>query len=171
MAYWQYLTTEAYASRLMLAAGYVKGCPIIIELGGYKTPITPFLSYPFEKSINLDPLTESYSDEKTLFLPIDYREYDFSPYMKKDFALVMMRMEIPYSQVLHNLVCSAKIIVIDYPVNHKVSLQLLDDILLRADLRKKIHLKMDLSCTPLELSKDSFPPYPQRESLVLEPGL
>lgn len=56
-----YLLTEGAMSRYVLAAHYVRDCQSVIEIGGFKTPITRFLTRVPEQVLVVDPLIQPYT--------------------------------------------------------------------------------------------------------------
>ena len=56
-----YLLTEGAMSRYVLAAHYVRDCQSVIEIGGFKTPITRFLTRVPEQVLVVDPLIPPYT--------------------------------------------------------------------------------------------------------------
>ncbi|NEP76922.1 MAG: hypothetical protein F6K17_15400 [Okeania sp. SIO3C4] len=58
----------------------MRNCRNIIEIGGYKTPITEFLQHNYRQSISVDPLIEPLDNQNVKHIAKDYREVDFAPY-------------------------------------------------------------------------------------------
>ena len=56
-----HLAAPVLTARQALAAHFLHGCPHIIEIGGYKTPITPFLTHTPETVTSVDPKIEPLS--------------------------------------------------------------------------------------------------------------
>ena len=55
-----YLLSEGARARYVLAAHYVRDQPQIVEIGGFKTPITAFLTRIPERVLVVDPLISEY---------------------------------------------------------------------------------------------------------------
>ncbi len=55
-----YLLCEGARSRYVIAAHFVRDCPVIVEIGGFKTPITAFLERIPERVLVVDPIIEPY---------------------------------------------------------------------------------------------------------------
>ena len=170
MACWHYLKTEPFKSRQILSAGYVTDCSTIIELGGYHTPITSFLTHPFKQAVSVDPLTPAKQEGNILHIAKDYREVDFSPYISGHYALVMLGMDLPFSQKLYYLIAHAKKVVIEFPQDHNPSLKLFEEILLRTDLKQEAFIQLNLSENDFSHLKDSHKVFPFRTLYVLSTG-
>ena len=56
-----YLLTEGAMSRYVLAAHYVRDCHSVVEIGGFKTPITRFLTRVPAHVLVVDPLIQPYT--------------------------------------------------------------------------------------------------------------
>ncbi len=55
-----YLLTEAARVRYLIAAHHVQHCEQVVEIGGFKTPVTGFLSQVPRRVLVVDPLIRSY---------------------------------------------------------------------------------------------------------------
>lgn len=55
-----YLLSEAARSRYVIAAHHVRDCPVVVEIGGFKTPITGYLTHTPERVLMVDPLVQEY---------------------------------------------------------------------------------------------------------------
>lgn len=165
MAHWYYLNTTPFKSRMILAAGYLTDCPTIIELGGYMSPISDFLKHPYEKVLSVDPLTDPKKESKILHLAKDYREVDFTPYTKKDYGIVMLGMDLPFSQKLFELITRAKKVIIEFPPDHLPSVNLFEEILLISNLQQDLCVHIDLTDNYFQ-KQDSYPVFPKRSLYV-----
>ena len=63
---WTYLVTPAFQTRYILAAHYLEPCEHIVEIGGYRTPITRFLRTPKRSVTVLDPRVEPLERDELL---------------------------------------------------------------------------------------------------------
>jgi hypothetical protein len=52
---WPYLQTEEARARYVLAAHYLRDCPVVVEIGGYLTPIQGFLGGATREVFGIDP--------------------------------------------------------------------------------------------------------------------
>lgn len=52
---WPYLQTEEARARYLLAAHYLRDCPVVVEIGGYLTPIQDFLGGATREILGIDP--------------------------------------------------------------------------------------------------------------------
>lgn len=55
-----YLTTEAAQTRCVIAAHFVRDCPHVVEIGGFKTPVSLYLAGGHESVTVFDPLMSDY---------------------------------------------------------------------------------------------------------------
>ena len=60
---WDYLVSEVFQSRHLVAAYYLRNCSHILEVGGYKTPITNYLYGEHESVTVVDPRIEPFHAE------------------------------------------------------------------------------------------------------------
>jgi hypothetical protein len=53
-----HLAAPVLTARHALAAHFLRGCPHIVEIGGYKTPITAYLTHQPQSVLSVDPKIE-----------------------------------------------------------------------------------------------------------------
>lgn len=171
MAKWKYLTSKPFQTRFLIAAHFLKECKNIIEIGGYKMPITGFLTHDFEKALSIDPLIDPKEEKRIVHAREDFRYFDFKPYLKKPYGLVLLGMDLPFDFKLFSLVASAKTVVIEFPPAHLPSRMQFE--LLEKNLKWHVDLKlhMDFSESNFGDLSDSYPAFPKRVLYVLEPIL
>jgi len=77
-----YLLTPAAQTRYVVAAHFVKGCEHIVEIGGFKSPISGFLTYTPKSVLVLDPLIKEYHADRLKGLPcrVDHVAVPFQEY-------------------------------------------------------------------------------------------
>jgi len=114
MPSWAYLCSEPFQSRYAVAAWALRGLPLVIEIGGYKTPIDGFVG-PGVRVLSIDPLCDPLEDGRVRRLTIDYRDFDFGPFLGLDYGLAMLGFDLPITPKLLGLIAGARKIVIEYP--------------------------------------------------------
>eukprot|EP00961_Rhodomonas_salina_P040459 543370-Rhodomonas_salina.2 len=74
---------DAFKSRYVLAAHHLRSCRNIVEVGGYRTPITKFLTSNHESVTVVDPYIKPYVSDtlngalcKVQHLPLLFQEYE-----------------------------------------------------------------------------------------------
>lgn len=162
MSRWNYLYSPPFLVRQVIAAHYLNNLKTIIELGGWKSPISGFLSHDYQQIINIDPLIENYKEERLFHSKKDYREFDFLPYTKEPYGLVCLGFELPCSLKLINLCNKADRLVIEYPSNHSPSIY--EFALLKPYLKLQLDIKLQLDLTDNDFGnlENSFPVFPHR---------
>lgn len=96
-----YLMTEAGRARSRLASHYLKDCENILEIGGFKTPITPYLIGPHKRVLSIDPKGEEYESPELNGHPCEVR------HVVDRFQNIEINMK-PYSYGLVLIGCSLK---------------------------------------------------------------
>ncbi len=153
----------------MIAAHYLKDCDNIIEIGGYKTPITDFLTHDYHQAVSIDPLIEPREEKKILHAREDFRYFDFKPYITKPYGLVMLGMDLPFDFKLFTLAASAKRLVIELPLCHRPSQLQFELLEKNVSWHVDLQLKLDFSGNDLGNLENSFPIMPHRILYVLSP--
>jgi predicted O-methyltransferase YrrM len=165
---WAYLYSTPFKIRYVVASYFLRNCRNIIEIGGYKTPITEFLQHNYRQSISVDPLIEPLDNQKVKHIAKDYREVDFAPYMN-EYGLVILGMELPWDEKLWELARRAKTIIIGYPVDWEKSKKLFEKIQDEVPLEITTQLTFDLSDNDFGDLSNSWPPRCIRKLVVARP--
>jgi len=83
---WSYLATPAFQTRYILASWYLERYPDVVEIGGYRTPITTFFRTPKRSVTVLDPrIVPAESDTvagspcRVRHLPLMFQDFDGWP--------------------------------------------------------------------------------------------
>lgn len=74
---------DAFKSRYVIAAHHLRGCRHIVEIGGYRTPITHFLTSQHASVTVLDPYVKPVANETLNGAPCRVRHF---PMMFEDYA-------------------------------------------------------------------------------------
>ncbi len=178
---WKYLETEAFSTRSVIAAHFLKNCPSVIEIGGAKTPIHQFLTGNHENVIVLDPFIHEGSIEKQngatcriLHIRACFQDVIWEIQRPKDYGLVMLGMELQGLsnddyQALFQLVNNARITVIEFPPSWGPSRDQFHYI--DSNTHTKLRFTCELNYTGNYMGdlETSWPPRFDRKIYVLEP--
>lgn len=167
MAEWKYLYSKPFQIRYVIAAHYLKDCPSIIEIGGYKSPITDFLSHPFKQVVSVDPLIEPRREQRILHAKEDFRTFNFTPYTKDPYALVILGLDLPMDMKLYYLAAGARRLIIEFPPKHPPSKLQFDTLVESLGLNIELKVGLDLSGNDFGDLTGSSPVFPHRELYVL----
>lgn len=171
---WKYLLSEPFQVRHVLAAHFVRDCDHIVEVGGYKLPITWFLTAGQHKSITvIDPLvTPLVSDRHNGYVCTVRHvatEVQLMPIPESKFGLVALGLNVRGDpRHFYEMVACAEIVVLEFPPDFDPSVELFENTL--AYSRKQITLKFDLDLSGNDFGDmtDSYPPRPKRRMVVLK---
>lgn len=176
-----YLTCEAAQARYVLAAWYLRGCPNVLEIGGFKTPVTGFLDYTPQRILVLDPKMPQWHGRELHgrpcridHLPARFQDHDpgFAP---GSYGLVILGCSMKYFsddpvergrewEKLVGLINRARITILEYPVDWGLSNENVATILQDSDTAVRMRLDLDLS-----ESEGMDTPFTHRRFMVLEP--
>ena len=172
-----HLASPVLTARQVLAAHYVRRCAHIVEIGGYKTPITGFLTHSPQSVLSIDPKTEPLECEELNGKPCRVRHVaqkfqqvsiDLEPY---SYGLVILGYSLkpyggfqPDTEKLFDLIDHAKRTVIDYMIDLERPEAQLPMLLGRGSLRE-IH-RIDMQFHDVDIAGQ---PPANRRLLVFEP--
>lgn len=157
-----YLTTEAAQTRCVIAAHFVRDCPHVVEIGGFRTPVSLYLTGVHESVTVFDPLMREYEADSLNGAPCRVRHVsrsfqeagiDFEP---GSYGLVMLGASLkhfsgdPKEQErqwdrLAAMVTGAGVAVIEAAVDWRLGRAALDRLGSLPSLRTRVCLDMDLS--------------------------
>ena len=172
-----HLAAPILTARHALAAHFLRHCAHIVEIGGYKTPITSYLTHRPESVISVDPKIDPLERGELKGAPCRVRhiakkfqqiEMDLEPY---SYGLVMLGYSLkpygdrrPDAEQLFDLVDKARLTVIDYMIDLERPEEQLPRLLGRGTLRE-VH-RIDMQFHDDDIGGQ---PPANRRLLVLEP--
>lgn len=168
---WKYLYSEAFKMRYILAADFMKDMDLVVEVGGYKTPIIDFLPENI-CGICIDPRSEPMeSGNKKILSEYFSEKHCYDVEGKLGVVLIGMDLNMNPSDwnSLMELIKRSKKLVIGYPNCWSPSKTQHNKILKRVKglkLTKKVLL--DFSGNDFGDLKDSWPPRVKRLLLFYE---
>lgn len=168
MIEWKYLWSEPFKARSILAAHFVRDCKTVIELGGYKTPMTAFLPSD-KKVIVIDPRTDLLKSENHQHLQIGFENWTGNP--DKPFGVVILGIELHLPeeawQKLFQLIEESEITVIEVPIEHCHSVDQFSRICSNTTKKVSCRILLDLSDNDFGDMNGSAPPKCLRQINVL----
>jgi hypothetical protein len=179
--FWGYLDTEAFRSRYVLAAHFVRGARHVVEVGGYRgNVITSFLTGKHESvsvyslDAEFDPLERDTLNGGGCRVR-HVRDFFQNHEQPADgVGVVALGLEVHGDlRPFCDLVDRAETTVIEIPVDHRPSVECLDAV--RAQTRTRVRCQVDLDLSANEaILRDELlltsmnPPYWRRHIYVLE---
>jgi len=181
--FWGYLDTEALRTRYVLAAHFVRNARNIVEIGGYRDNlITRFLTGTHDSVsvYSLDAEFESLEEEALNGAPCRVRHvrdyFQNYSHPTESLGVVVLGIEILGDfEPLCNLLRTADVAIVEVPIDHAPSVECLNAILARTDLRVACQINLDLSPNEAmvgdELAKTNMNvPFWRRNVYVLRSG-
>ena len=176
-----YLVSEAAQSRCVIAAHHLRDCPHVIEIGGFKTPITLYLTGQHRSVTVIDPLMRELRREtlnghpcKVRHIPKTFQAVELD--VPDDYGFLMLGASLKYFdedperreqqwQKLADLIQGARVAVVEAPVEWSLGMGILDRITALPGIQVRAQVDLDLSGNP-GMDPDHF----VRRLLVLGPG-
>jgi hypothetical protein len=144
MADWPYLCLEIFKLRQVIAAYWLKDCEEIVEIGGYKVPMSEFVT---QKITVIDPLVEARSDDRVTHLPITFQNWSGS--VPNNFGLVILGfdliMELDHWKRLYGMINTCKAAVIETPIDYEPSIKQFSVLLNNTNKKISQQVLLDLS--------------------------
>lgn len=175
MKEWHYLESEPYRARYAIAAWFLRDCDTIIEIGGYKTPISDFANRK-QCVVVIDPRLER---------TVKHPNSDFGGYwhvakrwqdwegpmpIPGCYGAAMLGVEFDQDPrdcpSLLEMLAGAQRVVLEYVTDYAVAAEHVQQIMdaLKRPVIADITLTIDGKVDP----KDGWPPRGNRRMLVLE---
>lgn len=180
---WSYLSSTAFQSRQVLAAWFVDAFPDVVEIGGYRSPISHFLQRPHTSVTVLDPLVVPHTADTLNGAPCNVRHV---PSLFQDWkewpspmALVLLGLDFElYEQTratrrkvlaeFKAVIDRSDRIVVEYARDWTASRWLAEWVMESSGYTVKVDLKMDV-CGDLGVDlSNSWTPLRGRRLLVLD---
>ena len=164
---WRYLESEALKTRYVLAAHYLRDCDTILEVGGYKTPITGFLTGDHNSVVVVDPLVAPSKPASTwrhVQALIEHHDVVGQP---EGFLWLGMDASKRALRKIRPILLGCKVIVIEFPPRHMASVLAFRELLKRDEFEVTLKVRLDLSDNDFGDLTDSYEPHPVRELYVL----
>lgn len=144
---WNYLTSEPFQMRYLLAAGLLRKFKNILEIGSYKTPIFQFIDDEEKNVITLDPMVldiQKSESQGSRFL--DFRCMEMQPFDGEEYALVMLGMDLPINWKLKNIITNASLAIFEFTedAQWKKSRELYDGLVEELNLNELASVVLDL---------------------------
>ncbi len=172
-----HLAAPVLTARHALAAHFLRGCEHIVEIGGYKLPITGFLTHHPKSVLSVDPKMKPLEEAELKGAPCRVRHlaqkfqqvsFDLEPF---SYGLVILGYSLkpygerqPDSDQLFDLIDNAARSVIDYMIDLERPEAQLPQLLGRGTLRE-VH-RIDMQFHDKDIGGQ---PPANRRLLVLEP--
>jgi len=167
MPEWKYLETKPFQSRYAIAAWLLKDCKQILEIGGYRTPVTDFLYGDHEQITVADPKMEEYHATEHRGKPCKVDHYS-SRYpvdielRPGEYGLLVLGLELHLSDRewadFYYLVQRSQLAVFGVVPDHIHSVNQFDGILRNSGKSIDTTIRLDLSDNNFEALTDSAPP-------------
>jgi hypothetical protein len=167
-------------SRYVLAAHYVRSCDTVVEIGGFKTPITRFLTRVPRRVLVVDPLIQPFDDTQLHGEPcrvqhhantFQTESFDLAP---GSYGLVLLGASMKHFsddpaprarewRKLVDLLREARVVVLEFAVAWALGRNHVEDLVRDSRLHVRLRLDLDLGACPGVETEHS-----QRRLLVLE---
>lgn len=166
---WNYLITEPFRIRYAVAAYLLRSCDEIIEIGGYKTPMSDFVQN--KRVTVIDPLVTPKTTEYATNLAIPFQNWRGKP-SAKNYGVALLGLELHMPDYtwpkLFDLINKSQKTVIEVSNFEFCQKQFK---MITQNVSKKISIIIDLDLSENDFSqigKDSYPPRCKRKIFVLE---
>lgn len=175
-----YLDSEAAQSRCVIAAHAMRLCPHVVEIGGFTTPISLFLTGRHESVTVIDPLMRAYSSDKlngyscqVRHIPSPFQHASFD--IEGEYGFVMLGASLKHFSedpvlkeqewaILVEMISGAQVSVIEAAIDWPLGKGALDKLLEIPNIRVRTSIDLNLSANP-----GMDPDHYRRRLLVLEP--
>lgn len=182
MPEWKYLWSEAFKSRYVLAAWLLKDYLNIVEIGGYRTPITDFLDLDGGRHQSITVFDPRCAPRHEWFggrcgqVRIDHHDvfWDGKGFQRPTvpFGLAMLGMELHLTEEswkeLFAVARFSQRTVIEYPIAHPHSVAQYARIVREANMRAIFEVTLNLDGNNFGDLTDSAPPMTERRVVALE---
>lgn len=184
--FWGYLDTEALRTRYVLAADFMRECPDVVEIGGYRGNVITAFLHGRHQSVTVFSLDEEFEPLERAELngaPCrvrHVRDYfqshaDFIPANSSGLGVVILGLELhgelePVLQLMRR----ARVCVLEVAMDHPPGITAMDQILAAVPARTSCCIDLDLSGNESllqdELGSNINRPFWRRRMRVIEPA-
>jgi GR25 family glycosyltransferase involved in LPS biosynthesis len=164
---WNYLTSEPFQMRYMLAAGLLRNFHNILEIGSYRTPIYKFIQRDDVRIKALDPMiaNSADSDLKNNYM-VDYRASERNPFDGEPYAILILGLDLPVTGKLKEMIANADMAVLEYPEDQqwKRSRETYDELKRTTPFNELMSVSFGLEDNDFSLfdNENEWPPRTQR---------
>lgn len=171
---WEYLLSEPYQARYAIAAHYVRGCPVVVEIGAWRQNISEYLDPAVRMIVVVDPLLERNEREgrvEYLRQAVETVPLCLMRPMHGHYGLVCLGLDLgqhpePALERIAELANTATVTVLEWAVRYK-PVEYYRDWLLR-EIEKRVAVRLALDFTGNNgVPQNGFQEFPEREMLVL----
>jgi hypothetical protein len=156
---WNYMASEVFQSRYLVAANYLRNCSHILEVGGCSTPITNYLRGEHESVTVVDPLVEplhaeTLNDRPCTVRHIPVKVQDYGPTGRENgFAALGMPL-LPLEPVL-GIMRRCDVSVVEFPPAFLQSCLMFQAVLASGHFEVADRIVFDLSKNDVRSLSDS----------------
>lgn len=145
---WPYLTSEVLKTRYAIVAYLLRDYATIVEIGGYKTPISDFVSG--KKIIVIDPKIAAKKDSNVTHLSIKLQNWDEKEIENSKYALIILGMDLRDMddiawEKLFSLINNATAVILEFSSSYKLAQQQFNSICKKTSKKINMTIKLDLS--------------------------
>lgn len=178
-----YLLTPVAEARQALAAYYIRGCSTVVEIGGYKAPITKFLIDVPERVLVIDPKVDPFQARslygypcEVAHLPTRLHRLDPPPVLARgEYALVLLGFspkfpdldaegEVAAWRQIIELVAGARRTILEYALDNANGVAGAERLFAALDRARPVDITLDATRSP-----GIHPDYARRRFVVLDP--
>lgn len=98
------LNAEAHRTRYAIAADLLRDAEMIVEIGGYRTPISDFVTD--KPVVVLHPKLETQITERVKHLPLKFEEWDQAQIAGRSYAVVLLDLDLRLDTVGWEKLCT-----------------------------------------------------------------
>lgn len=177
-----YLLSEGARTRYVIAAHYLRDCPVVVEIGGFKTPVTGYLTDAPKRVLMVDPIVPEYHAQELHGSPcrIDHVRARFQEYAfdlpEGEYGLVCLGLSLKHFGADDverarqwakwlDLVGGSRVAIIEFAVDWALGRELGHRTLAETRGELVVQMDMDLSESP---GMDTV--HARRRLIVLRPG-
>jgi hypothetical protein len=158
---WPYLNTEVFKTRSVIAAYILRDCLEIIEIGGYKTPLSDFI--PNKKITVIDPKVIPKQTSLVQCLAISFKDWIGNATEQKYgvciLGLRLLDMNDQAWKKLYALINNAYRVVIEVPITYPPSTQQWNQMLPHINKKIIMQILLDLDNNNFKYVMPTHPNY------------